>query len=207
MHSRRLPPHFPSPHLPRLPLLPPSCLVPGFPCAGPSVSPYNPVPRRFRLRIGAAAEETVSRCLLLHLGVSVLPLGPRPPSLPQRKWITKPAAACLKSLLLHSTPSTPPGLGNIPPPRCTPTSGGARVEVMQALGGGIWGQASSSGLHGRFGEGAVLNFALAPPHPHPHTALPRVPHGEIRCFVSQRAASSRSPPPPAYHCYLRVPKG
>lgn len=125
-----------------------SSLLRASPCSALTPLPRSPGPRRFRLRTGAPQEETVPGWLPPHLGVPRFP----PASLPRRR-IAKPGAVCLFSLLPCFTP-TPTGPWDIPPPRCTPTSGGARAGVMQASGRGArLGPASSPGFHRRFGEG------------------------------------------------------
>lgn len=70
-----------------------------------------------------------------------------------------------------------PGPRATPPLRCTPTSGGSPRRVIQAIVRGVWEQESASGLRRRFGEGAVRDFVLAPPHPTLALRWSPVPHG------------------------------
>ena len=159
---------------------PSSLWSPASPPRDPLLSLHHPLPRGCRRLTGAPAEESDSRCL------PAASWRPGPPPRPYlSRYLPGPRGSVSFEPLVPFHTSPPRTREHPPPPRCTPASGGARAGVMQALGKEgrqrLW--RPHLGCTGVLGRGPCL-ISRCTPAPHPRTAPPPVPHGEIRCSES-----------------------
>ncbi|XP_055397717.1 cyclin-K-like [Bubalus kerabau] len=170
---------------------PSSLWFPVSPPRDPPLSLHHPLPRGCRLRTGAPAEESDSRCLpAASWRPGPLPRTPPPPPpatflvLEEEVNETRGSVSFEPLASFHFSPPRtrehPPSSPLHPNFRGSPCRGDAGV----GKGGRQRPWRPHLGCTGVLGRGPCL-ISRCTPAPHPRTALPPVPHGEIRCSESR----------------------